>query len=282
MRKYITRSLLLICFFLVFPISANSGDRNDLKKLAEEVEMLRRQVDSLNRVIRIKDAFAKRNGTGVVDDKSFSSILDNWDMLKDIQVKSVKMTDLEKDIMTVDTILCIPFDDVVKKYVDIYTVVRKDNVETILMRYDKYKPIIRQVFSNFGVPLDFSVLCIVESACNPNAISPKGAAGLWQIMPPTAREYGLTVSGYIDDRYDVKLSTEAAAKILCTYYRQFGSWALALMAYNCGPGRLENVIGKCGSNLCYEKIYEFLPKETREYLPALVAAMYINSSFASN
>ena len=112
----------------------------------------------------------------------------------------------------------------------------------------------------------------VESAGNPRALSAKGALGLWQLMPETARRFGLTVSSETDHRLDPALSTQAALQYMTELYRRFGDWELALAAYNAGEGAVENAIQKGRSrSFARLSVLRLLPLETRAYVPAVLA-----------
>ena len=124
------------------------------------------------------------------------------------------------------------------------------------------------------MPLDLKFLSVVESALNPMAVSRSGAVGLWQFMPATGREYGLKISRYVDERKDPVKSTLAAIKYLKKQYNRYGNWELALAAYNGGPGRVNRAI-KRGRSKNFWRIRKYLPRETRNYVPAYIAATYI-------
>ncbi len=130
----------------------------------------------------------------------------------------------------------------------------------------------QQSFAAAGVPTELLSVGWVESRFSPSALSPKGARGIWQLMPATARRYGLEVTPRRDDRTDLVHSTRAAARYLADLNRQFGDWLLALAAYNAGPQRVETAIGRAGSRNFWQ-LRPWLPAETREYVPAVLAAM---------
>ena len=115
---------------------------------------------------------------------------------------------------------------------------------------------------------------IIESALNPRARSRSGAVGLWQFMYPTGKMYGLEINSYIDERMDVIKSTEAAAKYLRDMYKIFGDWTLSIAAYNSGAGNVKKAIKRSGGKTNFWEIYPYLPRETRGYIPAYIAALY--------
>ncbi len=146
-------------------------------------------------------------------------------------------------------------------------IANKEDVEIILKRANRYLPVIKPIISSYGLPEELSLLPAVESSFNPFAVSKSGAAGLWQLMPETARNYGLRVDKFVDERFDPVKSTHAAARYLKDLYELFGSWDLALAAYNCGEGC---VIRKTnGSSFWLSK--HRLPEETQSYVPTFFA-----------
>lgn len=149
----------------------------------------------------------------------------------------------------------------------------------ILSRFARYKEQFRRVFRSYGIPEDLTALCIVESAVNPRAVSPAGAVGMWQFMPETASACGLVVNAFRDDRTDPMRSCVAAAAFLGTLYDRFGSWSLAVSAYNCGAGRVEAAAARAGT-FDYDRLRDFLPEETRQYLPRLLGAIYAVKYFS--
>ena len=166
------------------------------------------------------------------------------------------------------------FNSVVKGYIHRYVMRSREHTEDILGRAALYFPIIEQQLVNEGLPLELRCLPIVESALNPNAISPAHAVGLWQFMSETAREQGLRIDRYVDERRDPHRSTEGALAYLRKLHGRFGDWALALAAYNAGAGRVNRAIRRAQST-DYWKVREFLPRETSNYVPAFIAALYV-------
>jgi len=123
-----------------------------------------------------------------------------------------------------------------------------------------------------GVPAELVAVGWVESRFDPQAVSPKGARGVWQLMPETARRYGLTVSRERDDRTDLGRSTRAAARHLADLYERFGDWSLALAAYNAGAERVEAALGRAPGRDFWQA-RSWLPRETQEYVPAVLGAI---------
>jgi membrane-bound lytic murein transglycosylase D len=144
----------------------------------------------------------------------------------------------------------------------------------ILALCDYYMPIFEETFSKYGLPDELKYMAIIESALNPRAVSRAGAKGMWQFMFRTAKSYGLEIDSYVDERLDPYKSADAAARYLRDSYNVFGDWCLAISSYNCGPGNVSKAIRRAGGTKDFWRIYDFLPRETRGYMPAFVGAMY--------
>ncbi len=137
-----------------------------------------------------------------------------------------------------------------------------------------YFSLIENILVQYGLPKELKYIAVIESNLNPAATSPVGAGGPWQFMPYTAREFGLTVSSYIDDRRDYYKSTHAAAKYLLTLYKQMHDWLLVMAAYNGGPGRVYSAMKKSGSKNFWSLQY-YLPEESRTYVKRFIATHYV-------
>ena len=142
-----------------------------------------------------------------------------------------------------------------------------------------YFPIIEEEFTNAGIPIEIRTLAIVESGLNPVAKSGKSAVGIWQFMPATGKEFGLEINSMVDERCNPRLASRAAAQYLKRMYNIYGDWTLAIAAYNCGPGRVNRALSSSGVSLedagrLFWDIYEYLPTETRGYVPLYMGATY--------
>lgn len=162
----------------------------------------------------------------------------------------------------------------VKDQIYRYTESYKKGSGEILGRAEMYFPLFDQYLEEAGIPQELKYLAIVESALKPSAVSSAGAAGLWQFMRTTGRQYGLEINRAVDQRRDPHRSTQSATKYLKDLYHMFGDWSLALAAYNSGPGRVKQAIQR-GNSTDFWKIKRYLPKETRNYVPAFIAATYL-------
>lgn len=161
-----------------------------------------------------------------------------------------------------------------KSFMHYFTVRNRRYALVMERRRRLYFPIFEQVFKQMNLPDELKYLAIVESGLNPRAMSRVGAAGLWQFMPATGREFGLYQDQYIDERLDPYLSTIAAGKYLKQLYNTFDDWELGISSYNCGPGNVRRAIRRSGYKNSFWGIYNSLPAETRGYLPQLVALTY--------
>ena len=170
----------------------------------------------------------------------------------------------------------IVFNDAVKYYVGYFTIEKKKVFGNWLKRARRYVPIIKEILKENGMPEDLVYLAMIESGFSPKAYSPKKASGPWQFIYSTGGRFGLRVNYWIDERRDPEKSTVAAAKYLRALFNQFGCWYLAAAGYNAGEGRVGKAIEKYNTNDFWELAkYNALPRETREYIPKLIAAAII-------
>ena len=176
------------------------------------------------------------------------------------------------------TIIEMPYNSIVRSYIDRYTVKGRAMVPALLGLGLYYNPIFEQALEEKGLPLELKYLPMIESALDPNAVSKHGATGLWQFMLATAKGLGLEVNSLVDERRDPFLSSEMAASYLKGLYESYGDWSLAIAAYNCGPGTVNKAIRRAGgdpSSHDFWSIYNFLPAETRGYVPSFIAINYV-------
>ncbi len=176
----------------------------------------------------------------------------------------------------------IPEHRTINSAVRLFSVDMKDSIQTSLIRSGRYKPLIDKALAEQKLPKGLAYLPVIESAYLPKLTSRAGAYGIWQFMPDTAREYGLRVDWWIDERADPERSTRAAAAYLKDLHRMFGDWSLALAAYNCGPGRVRRRLTETGATTFWELLEQSaLPKETRGYVPTFYATLLIASDPAA-
>ena len=169
----------------------------------------------------------------------------------------------------------LSFNKVVRDFIEMYTYRKRGQVEMMLGRAAFYFPIFEEIFDKYNLPHELKYLSIIESALNPVATSRVGAVGLWQFMYGTAKYLNMDVSTFIDERRDVLKATDAAARYLKQLYDIYGDWHLVIAAYNCGPGNVNKAIRRSGGKTDYWQVYYALPRETRGYVPAYIAATYV-------
>lgn len=180
------------------------------------------------------------------------------------------------------TVMELSFNSVVKRYIEMYAVRRREQVGYMLALGDYYFPLFEQALDREGLPLELKYLPVIESALNPIAVSRAGATGLWQFMLRTGKGYGLEVNSLVDERRDPYKATEAAVRYLKDLFAIYQDWNLVIAAYNCGPGNVNKAIARSGGKRDYWEIYHRLPRETRGYVPAFIAANYIMHHYAEH
>ena len=171
--------------------------------------------------------------------------------------------------------ISLEYNRTIQGFIQFFVVRRRDYVPMVLGRTDLYFPIFEYYLKKYDLPQELKYLSVVESGLNPRAISRAKAAGLWQFMPGTGRDFRLYQDAYVDERLDPYKSTEAACKYLKQLHGLFGDWELALASYNCGPGNVRRAIRRSGNRTNFWEIYNYLPRETRSYVPQFVALTYV-------
>ena len=172
------------------------------------------------------------------------------------------------------SVIEMPYNQIVRKHIERYVYRSRTLIEQMLGMSLYYMPIFEQALEKEGLPLELKYLPIVESALDPNATSRVGAAGLWQFMVGTGKGLGLEINSLVDERRDPYRSSAMAAKYLKNLYQIYNDWSLAIAAYNCGPGNVNKALHRNGGVGDFWDIYEYLPRETRGYVPAFIAANY--------
>ena len=175
----------------------------------------------------------------------------------------------------IETGLNIEYRPAVRTYINLYTNTRKRSSAAILGLSQYYFPKMKAIFRSYGLPEELVYLTIIESSLNPTAVSPAGATGIWQFMFATGKSYGLHNNTFVDDRRDPFKATDAAARHLRDLYKMFGDWGVAISAYNCGAGNAKKAIARSGGKTTFWEIRPYLPRETQNYYPAFVGALYM-------
>ena len=182
----------------------------------------------------------------------------------------------------IPSVIELPYNDVVQKFIDRYSGRLRRSVSIMLGAQNFYMPTFEEALESYGLPLELKYLPVIESALNPNAVSHVGATGLWQFMLATGKQYGLEINSLVDERRDPVRASYAAAHYLRDLYKIFGDWNLVIAAYNCGPENINKAIHRSNGATDYWQIYPYLPKETRGYVPAFIAANYIMNYYCDH
>ena len=239
---------------------------NDGKEEAIDVpEAMNFEVDSLLNLYYSKTYLQPDNDCNLKDE--------NRTYPKEVYVERLKR---------LPNVMEMPYNDIVQKFIDRYTGRLRHSVSYMLGASNFYTPIFEEALEAYGLPLELKYLPVIESALNPQATSRVGAAGLWQFMVATGKQYGLEVNSLVDERRDPVKSSYAAAQYLRDLYKIFGDWSLVIAAYNCGPENINKAIHRANGEADYWKIYPYLPRETRGYVPAFIAANYVMNYYCEH
>ena len=201
--------------------------------------------------------------------------------MKDVNPVFEKEVFIER-LKRIPSIIEMPYNEVVQKFIDRYSGRLRHSVSYMLGASNFYMPIFEEALETYGLPLELKYLPVIESALNPKAASRVGATGLWQFMLATGKRYGLEVNSLVDERRDPIKASYAAANYLRDLYKVFGDWNLVIAAYNCGPDQINKAIHRSKGSKDYWQIYPYLPKETRGYVPAFIAANYIMTYYCEH
>ena len=206
---------------------------------------------------------------------------DNDCRMKDINPVFEKEVYIDR-LKRIPSIIEMPYNEVVQKFIDRYSGRLRHSISYMLGASNFYMPIFEEALETYGLPLELKYLPVIESALNPTAVSRVGATGLWQFMLATGKRYGLEVNTLVDERRDPIKASYAAANYLSDLYKVFGDWNLVIAAYNCGPDQINKAIHRSKGSKDYWQIYPYLPKETRGYVPAFIAANYIMTYYCEH
>ena len=215
--------------------------------------------------------------------------------MKDVNPTYPREVYIER-LSRIPSVMELAYNDVVQRFIDRYAGRLRYSVSYMLGAMNFYMPVFEEALEAYQLPLELKYLPIIESALNPKAVSRVGAAGLWQFMPATGKQYGLELNSLVDERRDPVKSSYAAARYLKALYRIFGDWNLVIAAYNCGPENINKAIRRyraakgrtqedeaiTAADKDYWQIYPYLPAETRGYVPAFIAANYIMTYYCEH
>lgn len=278
MTPKLIKSLAMAALLLTAaPLSAQTNQANQTN-----------QTNQTNNVLDVKNSLTDSN---IVYPESFESdtqkMLEGWymknytafdDRYKNVADTKYDDTTIRQRLAKLPTLIELPYNQVVRSYIDRYTQKGRAQVTALLGLSLYYNPIFEQALEEQGLPLELKYLPVIESALNPNAVSKHGATGLWQFMIQTAKGLGMEVNTLVDERRDPYLSSRLAAKYLSDLYKLYGDWSLAIAAYNCGPGAVNKAIRRAGGDPRshdFWSIYNYLTPETRGYFPMFIAANYV-------
>ncbi len=199
------------------------------------------------------------------------------DSIRKLSAPSYPEVIYEKRISNLDelTSIKLEYNDVVQKYINAYGKQNRPKMQKMIALSAYYFPIFEEYLSKHGLPLELKYLAAVESSLDPNAISKSGAVGLWQFLKPTADVVGLKVTTYIDERRDVRKSTDAACRYLKYLYETFDDWQLALAAYNGGQGTVKKAIERSGGKTNHWELLPYFTEQMKNYVGAFIAMEYL-------
>ncbi len=181
----------------------------------------------------------------------------------------------EVRLANIPSLVRLEYNPLVRKFIDMYVMQRRDQVKRMLSKMDMYFPVFEAALDRHDLPTDLKYLPVILSALIPHAKSKSGAAGLWQLPYGTANLYGLEANSYIDERYDPYLSTEVAVMHIENLYKKYRDWHLVIAAYNCGEGTVNKAIRQAGGTNDYWVASQYLPMQARAYVPLFIAAAYV-------
>jgi membrane-bound lytic murein transglycosylase D len=255
-------------------LNAPGGARTE-PRLREQFDRLVDKISSLEvAALATGDGFAEKPA----EPASIDELLELSATFDEPSPTAAVTAAVQTDLAQTSHDIPIPMNQRVLGYVELFQTRLRSYLQDGLQRGSQYLPMIQSVFRAEGLPLDLAYVPLIESAFKTNALSRKSAKGVWQFMRPTALENGLRHDWYIDERSDPDKATRAAAKYLKTLSRIFdGDWHLALASYNGGPGRVQRAMKRTGRTNFWQlsSLKRGLPRETRDYVPMILAAMII-------
>ncbi len=285
---------------------AAAQKKKKAKELEKELSVLRDSINALNEKIKDLEACEYEKAGEASDEEDFrgnirstispeeytvevtDSLLDIWYAHQMAQEAEDEMFDMDsvrfesnvpdevyiERIKKMNSFIQLPYNEIVRNYIIMYSEKMHKRMPHMLGICKYYMPIFEEIFDRYGLPVELKAMAIIESAMDPRAESRVGAKGMWQFMYQTAKIYDLHVDSFVDERMDPIKSCDAAAQYLLDAYNMFGDWSLAIASYNCGAGNVRKAIKRAGGSRKFWDIWEYLPRETRSYVPAFVGALY--------
>jgi len=298
---------LVISFLIIVatvPVSAQSFPKKSNKQKSQ-TEVLQNKLDSLqqafdllfNEYLSVIEPVSSSDDDVVIDEtfptfdynsESIDSLLNLYYVQKNSD-NAIDFSILEDETLTsnipdsvyvqrlkkLNSFIPVQFNQIVKNSILTYTDKKPQLSSRIVGLAGYYLPQIQEILDEFGLPLELGAMAVIESAFNPTAVSRASAKGMWQFMYTTAKKYNLEMNSYVDERLDPIVACRAAAQYLKDAYTIFGDWQLAIASYNCGSGNVNKAIRRSGGKTGFWDIYYYLPRETRGYIPAFIAALYL-------
>ena len=264
MRKTIFLTLALLSSSVAMTFAANPNVMNLKTSITDDAVVFPETFEQDTQ--KLLEGWFMRNYTA--SDNSYSS-------KKDVDTSDEV---IKQRLAAMPTVIEMPFNSIVRQYIDRYTKNGRPQVAAILGLGLYYMPIFEQALEERGLPQELKYLPVIESALDPNAVSKHGATGLWQLMLATGKGLGLECNSLVDERRDPYASSKAAADLLKQLYDTYGDWSLAIAAYNCGPSTVNKAIRRAGGDVSkadFWNVYPYLPEETRGYVPMFIAANYV-------
>ena len=294
---------LTVCLLVPAAGTAQTRDKKKQNQIIEELthrlDSLQQAYDSLYNEYQMLSAPANdTDGDILVDDDienfveynsdNIDSLLNIYYIQKQIDVNDFDVSTLDLDSLTsnipdqvyidrlkkMNSFIPVQFNKAVKNAIIRYTERMPMATSRIIGLSTYYMPLFEEIFDEYGLPKELKAMAVIESALNPRAVSRARAKGMWQFMYNTGKMYGLEMTSYVDERLDPLTSCRAAARLLKDNYMIFGDWSLAIASYNCGAGNVSKAIRRSGGKTDFWEIYDYLPRETRGYIPAFIAALY--------
>lgn len=305
-KKVLTFSALLLSAFSAVSAQNNPTGLKTIFKGEKDkaIEELQARLDSLQRAydslyvdyqtvvepVNIDDSDDSIDTPDIeYTPENIDSLLNAYYMQNSLDVNDFDLISIDRDTLTsnipdsvyiarlnkMNSFIPIQFNRYVKNSIIRYTDKIPGATTKIISLAPYYLPQFEEIFDEFGMPTELKAMAVIESALNPRAVSRANAKGMWQFIYTTARRYDLNINSFVDERFDPITSCRAAAQYLKDSYLVFGDWSLAIASYNCGLGNVRKAIYRSGGKTDFWDIYEYLPRETRGYIPAFIAALYI-------
>ncbi|QGY43307.1 transglycosylase SLT domain-containing protein [Maribellus comscasis] len=288
----ITKSIIL-SFFILFSGNLLAQETDSLNILKEKDELV---VDTLQQqdTLSLERQLLLDEDLNDIFSEKMDSLVNTWYIENAFTLDSIDLTLIKnypknlpdsvyvERLQNIEQVIDLSYNNVVRNFIKLYTEKKRDLSEVIIGLSYYYFPIFEETLDKYDMPLELKYLAIIESALNPRARSRVGATGMWQFMYGTAKNMKLEITSFVDERRDPVKSTDAAARYLKRLYDIYGDWHLAIAAYNCGPGNVNRAIRRSGGKRNYWEIYYRLPRETRGYVPAFIAASYFMNYYGEH